>query len=30
VTPLNVRLRKTVLDQTARIKAARARKRADA
>ena len=30
VTPLNVRLRKTVLDQTARLKAARARKRTDA
>ena len=30
VTPLNVRLRKTVLDQTARVKAARARKRSDA
>ncbi len=27
VTPLNVRLRKTVLDQTARVKASRARKR---
>ncbi len=30
VTPLNVRLRKTALDQTARVKAARARKRTDA
>ena len=30
VTPLNVRLRKTLLDQTARLKAARARKRTDA
>jgi GTP-binding protein len=30
VTPLNVRLRKTVLDQTARVKASRARKRQDA
>ncbi len=30
VTPLNVRLRKTVLDQTGRLKAARARKRTDA
>ncbi len=30
VTPLNVRLRKTVLDQTARTKATRVRKRADA
>ncbi len=30
VTPLNVRLRKTVLEQTARVKAARARKRQDA
>ena len=30
VTPLNVRLRKTALDQTSRVKAARARKRADA
>ena len=30
VTPLNVRLRKTNLDQTTRVKAARARKRADA
>jgi GTP-binding protein TypA/BipA len=29
VTPLNVRLRKTVLDQTARMKASRARKRND-
>jgi GTP-binding protein len=29
VTPLNVRLRKTVLDQTSRVKASRARKRAD-
>ena len=29
VTPLNVRLRKTVLEQTARVKAARARKRSD-
>jgi GTP-binding protein len=30
VTPLNVRLRKTVLDQTSRVKASRARKRQDA
>jgi GTP-binding protein len=30
VTPLNVRLRKTVLEQTARVKASRARKRQDA
>ena len=30
VTPLNVRLRKTILDQTSRVKAARARKRTDA
>ncbi len=30
VTPLNVRLRKTVLDQTARVKASRARKRQEA
>jgi GTP-binding protein len=30
VTPLNVRLRKTALDQTSRVKAARARKRNDA
>jgi len=30
VTPLNVRLRKTVLDQTSRVKAARARKRTEA
>jgi GTP-binding protein len=30
VTPLNVRLRKTNLDQTSRVKAARARKRGDA
>ncbi len=30
VTPLNVRLRKTHLDQTTRVKAARARKRSDA
>src|SRR6202042_1198380 len=30
VTPLNVRLRKTALDQTSRVKAARARKRVDA
>jgi GTP-binding protein len=30
VTPLNVRLRKTILDQTSRLKAARARKRTDA
>jgi GTP-binding protein len=30
VTPLNVRLRKTVLDQTGRLKASRARKRTDA
>jgi GTP-binding protein len=29
VTPLNVRLRKTILDQTSRVKAARARKRGD-
>ena len=29
VTPLNVRLRKTILDQTSRVKAARARKRSD-
>jgi len=29
VTPLNVRMRKTVLDQTARVKAMRARKRND-
>ncbi len=29
VTPLNVRLRKTILDQTTRAKAARARKRGD-
>ncbi|HUY58240.1 MAG TPA: translational GTPase TypA [Solirubrobacteraceae bacterium] len=29
VTPLNVRLRKTILDQTSRVKAARARKRTD-
>jgi GTP-binding protein len=29
VTPLNVRMRKTVLDQTARVKAMRARKRSD-
>jgi GTP-binding protein len=29
VTPLNVRLRKAVLDQTARVKVARARKRSD-
>ena len=29
VTPLNVRLRKTVLEQTARVKATRARKRVD-
>ncbi len=29
VTPLNVRLRKTILDQTARVKAARVRKRSD-
>ncbi len=29
VTPLNVRLRKTALDQTSRVKAARARKRTD-
>jgi len=29
VTPLNVRLRKTVLDQTSRLKASRARKRND-
>jgi GTP-binding protein len=29
VTPLNVRLRKTALDQTSRVKAARARKRSD-
>jgi GTP-binding protein len=30
VTPLNVRLRKTILDQTTRVKASRARKRNDA
>jgi GTP-binding protein len=30
VTPLNVRLRKTALDQTSRVKAARARKRTEA
>jgi GTP-binding protein len=30
VTPLNVRLRKTILDQTSRVKAARTRKRGDA
>jgi GTP-binding protein len=30
VTPLNVRLRKTILDQTSRVKAQRARKRSDA
>ena len=29
VTPLNVRLRKTILDQTSRVKATRARKRSD-
>jgi GTP-binding protein len=29
VTPLNVRLRKTILDQTSRVKAARTRKRGD-
>jgi GTP-binding protein len=29
VTPLNVRLRKTILDQTSRVKASRARKRND-
>ncbi len=29
VTPLNVRLRKTILDQTSRVKAARVRKRTD-
>jgi GTP-binding protein len=29
VTPLNVRLRKTILDQTSRVKAARVRKRGD-
>ena len=29
VTPLNVRLRKTILDQTSRLKASRVRKRND-